>query len=216
MLETDRAQIIQSIRGINDQLDQTDPQNVVNLRGAYPALIGLQERVPGKTRTGEYAYPVNGVAVFYNVYGRRYLLWEGLNLTIDGVSWDLSLSWRPPVVEDGYDPLSDYLDGAIGKLILGEWNYFNEGTFVSLFPALYDTLEFYTDGSISKLDSATAEEPINFADFLNGKIYPTDEFVWDDLSTYADATTYTELTDYDYYETQVTFTGDGTWTDVTP
>ena len=148
MLETDRAQIIQDIRGINEQLDLIDPTNVAVLKGTYPEKIGLQSRVPGKTLFKKFDYPVTGIAVFYNTYGRRYLLWEGLNLTIEEVAWDFDFSWTPPWFPDKYDDFEDYLEAPISLMYLGFWPSGNPGRVVRVSQSAYEAFETYLSGEI--------------------------------------------------------------------
>ena len=160
MLETDRAQIIQDIRGINERLDLVDPSNVALLKGTYPEKIGLQSRVPGKTMFKKFTYPVNGIAVFYNTYGRRYLLWEGLDLTIEEVEWEpLTISWTPPWFADKYDDFEEYLEAPISSMLLGFWPSGNAGYVVLVSTKCYDAFETYLSGEITEaqLDLNTGE-----------------------------------------------------------
>ena len=156
MLETDRAQIIQDIRGINEQLDLVDPANIAVLKGTYPEKIGMQSRVPGKTLYQKFAYPINGIAVFYNVYGRRYMLWEGLNLSIEEVEWEsLNVTWTPPWFPDKYDDFEEYLELPIELMYLGFWPSGNPGRMFRVAQLAYDAFETYLSGIIT-------EEQLNF------------------------------------------------------
>ena len=150
MLETDKAQIINDIRGINEQLALTDPARVAAVYGTFPEKIGLQSRFPGKLLLQKLAYPIYGIAVFYNVYGRKHMLLEGLNLTIEPVEWDsFSFSWKMPWSPDKYDDFESYMEAPILSPTLGHWPSLNPGVIWYLGWSIWDSFESYFSGSIA-------------------------------------------------------------------
>lgn len=72
MLATNKHQVTLAFKGINQQ-DFKELQLVV---GAYPSLTGLQQRFPGKTLQQQQASEVASIFVFYNTFGRNYILTE--------------------------------------------------------------------------------------------------------------------------------------------
>lgn len=115
MQATSNAGVTPAIAGI----DQQDFQQIQLLQGMYPYQKGLQMRIPGKTLQSQQNTPVGGIEVFYNVYGRPYILsqFDGA-IQIDPVTFQpITLPALPPWGNIWFDDFSGYSpDGLISNI----------------------------------------------------------------------------------------------------
>lgn len=158
MQEGNEPQIDRIIPGIDTRVDD----GVYNLEGAYPAAIGLQERISGKTILLKQNEPINGILVFYNYYGRAFTILDiNGSLIISETKGPEKPPWRQDVIS-GYDNrpspgilylYEDFEDYPIGWTIPffygGIWYYGIDyfGRVNLTFDHVYDLFETYPIGS---------------------------------------------------------------------
>lgn len=119
MLET-KGQVTPSIEGI----DQQDFQKIQVLQGAYPYLVGLQQRIPGKTIQQIYLGSVGSIYVFYLVYGRSFLFVDYGSITIIPIPIPpIVIPALPPVSRAWFDTFDEYTPIGLISFIWpeGQW-----------------------------------------------------------------------------------------------
>lgn len=93
-----------------DGVDQQDFEKLQEVAGCYPNLIGLQQRLPGKTIEQFLDGPILDIAVFYLYYGRpfRMINWGGtIEITkIPLVPWSIPVA--PNTTNIWMEPFTDY------------------------------------------------------------------------------------------------------------
>lgn len=120
MLETKKLITSPVIAGI----DQQDFKEIQLVEGSYPNLIGLQQRIPGKSLVSTKVGPIGSIYVFYMVYGRHYTLIDfGTGIEITPVIVPpITLPGLPPAQRKWFDTFKDYPDHFVSKLWgSGDW-----------------------------------------------------------------------------------------------
>lgn len=106
-------------------IDQQDFDKNQLVSGAYPYQKGLQQRLPGKTVEQLAPGPVGSIYVFYQVFGRHYILTDfGGSTGIVEVPPDpITLPALPPASNAWIDTFSGYTLGTVARLWgAGIWN----------------------------------------------------------------------------------------------
>lgn len=107
-------------------IDQQDFDQIQLLVGVYPYQKGLQKRIPGKTLIEQVPFAIGSIYVFYNVYGRGYILadYNGNIQITPVVIPPITLTAQPPNDLSFFDDFSGYSPvGLVSRLWGGGiWN----------------------------------------------------------------------------------------------
>jgi hypothetical protein len=119
MLETNSHKVFSSVEGINQQ----DFDKIQLLQGAFPYQVGLQQRIPGKIISREVSGSVGSIFVFYNVFGRHYILTDYGTIEItETILPPITLPALPPSNTSWFDTFSGYDVGLVSRIwAAGVW-----------------------------------------------------------------------------------------------
>lgn len=143
MQATNNADVTPAIAGI----DQQDFKEIQLLQGAYPYQKGLQQRIPGKTLQSQYGFAIGGIEVFYNVYGRSFILseYDG-SIQINPITFNpITLPALPPWGNTWFDDFSGYSpDGLISNIWgAGNWDI-SPGICQTIIDGYFDPFQVYS------------------------------------------------------------------------
>jgi hypothetical protein len=158
MLES-KGQTTLAFAGINQQ----DFKQLQLVSGGYPALIGLHQRFPGKTLQEVENGPVSAIYVFYNTYGRNYMLTDfGGTIQITPVTPPtITIPALPPNNAIWFDDFSGYSpDGLISNLWgAGIWPN-SVGICETIIQGIIDPFKIFASVPVGGISNTPSLQPV--------------------------------------------------------